>query len=388
MPSQADFEHIETVIIGAGQAGLSAGYHLARRGRPFVILERNDRIGEQWRNRWDSLRLFTPAKFDGLPGMRFPAPGDYFPTKDEMADYLEAYAAWFELPVRLGVEVDRVARLGSPNNGSDRRGGFLVSAGDARFEADNVVIAMANFQKPSIPGYAADLDPAIRQIHSFDYRNPDQLQDGAVLIVGAGNSGAEIAMDVGRGRTTWVSGRNVGQVPFPIDGFLGRKLLVRLVLRGVYHRVLTVDTPMGRKARPQALSQSGPLVRTKRKHITELGVDFVPRVSGVRDGQPLLEDGRALDVANVIWCTGYQPGFDWIELPVFGETEPLHERGIVASQPGLYFLGLHFLYSYSSVMIHGVGRDADRIAGEIARRANATQRADVPRAGDPVGTAA
>lgn len=185
-------ERIETVVIGAGQAGLSVGYHLARRGLPFAILDASERIGDQWRNRWDSLRLFTPARFNGLAGMRFPAPGHYFPTKGEMADFLESYAHRFELPVRLGVEVDRLSRQG------DR---FLVSAGDRRFETDNVVVAMANYQKPKVPDFAAELDRRIIQLHSSDYRNPSQLRAGAVLVVGAGNSGAEIATDVGRHRT-------------------------------------------------------------------------------------------------------------------------------------------------------------------------------------------
>lgn len=352
-------ERIETVVIGAGQAGLSVGYHLARRGLPFAILDASERIGDQWRNRWDSLRLFTPARFNGLAGMRFPAPGHYFPTKGEMADFLESYAHRFELPVRLGVEVDRLSRQG------DR---FLVSAGDRRFETDNVVVAMANYQKPKVPDFAAELDRRIIQLHSSDYRNPSQLRAGAVLVVGAGNSGAEIATDVGRHRTIWVSGRDVGQIPFRINGFAGRVVLVRLVLRLLFHHVLTVRTPVGRKARPAIVSKGGPLIRTKWKHLATAGIGHVPRTVGVRDGLPLLADGRVLDVENVIWCTGFHHGFDWIDLPILGEKEPLHERGIVASQPGLYFVGLHFLYSFSSAMIHGASRDADRIARTIAER--------------------
>jgi putative flavoprotein involved in K+ transport len=363
-------ERVQTVVIGAGQAGLSVGYHLARRGLSFVILDGNERIGDTWRRRWDSLRLFTPARFDGLAGMPFPVPTHRFPTKDEMADYLETYAARFDLPVRTGVKVDRLSKEGER---------FVVAAGDLRFEADNVVVAMANYQRPRVPAFATDLDPGIVQFHSIDYRNPSQLREGGVLIVGAGNSGAEIAMEVARSHRTWMSGRDTGHVPFRIEGAAARLLLVRLVLRFLFHRVLTVKTPMGRKMRPKVLTHGGPLIRVKPKDLAAAGVERVPRTAGVRDGRPVLEDGRVLDVANVIWCTGFHPGFSWIDLPVFGEREPLHERGVVPTVPGLYFVGLDFLYALSSTMIHGVGRDADRVAGAIAARARATRSADARR---------
>ncbi|HEY7235932.1 MAG TPA: FAD-dependent oxidoreductase, partial [Gemmatimonadaceae bacterium] len=174
----------EVVVIGAGQAGLSVGYQLKQRGVPFVILDANERVGDVWRNRWDSLRLFSPAWFDGLPGMPFPAAKTYFPTKDEMADFLAAYAKRFMLPVETGVRVDRLTRSDS---------GFVVRAGTRQIEARQVVVAMSNFQTPKLPAFASQLDPRIRQLHSVEYRNPGQLRDGDVLIVGAGNSGAEIA---------------------------------------------------------------------------------------------------------------------------------------------------------------------------------------------------
>ena len=365
-------ERIDTIVIGAGQAGLSVGYHLARRGVPFVILDAGERIGHQWRKRWDSLRLFTPARFSSLDGLPFPADADSFPTKDAMGDYLEAYARRFALPVRCGVRVERVSRLGER---------FLVIAGDQRFEADNVVVAMANYQRPRVPAFANELDPRIVQLHSFDYRNPAQFQEGAVLVVGAGNSGAEIALDAARAHDTWVAGRDTGHVPFRIDGLAARLLLVRLVLRVVFHRILTVATPMGRKVRAKVLHEGGVLVRTKPHDLTAAGITRVPRVAGVRNGLPLLEDGRVLDVANVVWCTGFHPGFSWIDLPVFGpDGEPQHDRGVVSSEPGLYFVGLHFLFAMSSVMIHGVGRDAERIADRIS----ATRReADHARRPDP-----
>jgi len=361
MAHQPQPERIETVVIGGGQAGLSVGYHLSRRGRPFVILNASERIGDSWRARWDSLRLFTPARFDGLAGMPFPADGDVFPTKDEMAAYLESYARRFNLPVRTGVRVDGLRRQG---------GRYLISAGDRLFEADHVVVAMASYQRPRVPAFAAELDPAIRQLHSCEYRNPSQLRPGSVLLVGAGNSGSEIAMELSRTHQTWMSGRDTGHIPFRIDGLAGRLLLVRLVLRVLFHRVLTLGTPMGRRARPKIVGKGGPLIRVKPADLSAAHVERVPRTAGVRDGRPILEDGRILDATNVIWCTGFHPGFDWIHVPVFDASgEPKQERGVVAGEPGLYFVGLHFQYAMSSTMIHGVGRDADYVTGVIARRA-------------------
>jgi putative flavoprotein involved in K+ transport len=358
-------ERFETVIIGGGQAGLSMGYQLAVRGRPFVILEASPRIGDSWRGRWDSLRLFTPARHDGLAGWGFPAPSWSFPSRDEMADYLEAYAAHFELPVRTGVRVDGVSKL---------NGRYLVTAGDRRFEADHVVVASGAYQRPRVPELASGLDPRIVQFHSSRYRNPSQLQDGGVLVVGAGNSGVEVALEAAAaGHPTWMSGRHPGNIPFRIEGRASRLLLGRLVLRVLFHRVLTSRTPLGRKLRPKVTSQGGPLIRIRPADIAAAGIERVARVAGVRDGLPELEDGRTLDVANVVWCTGFDHDFSWIDLPGVGEHGPVHQRGIVASEPGLYFVGLHFLYSLSSAMIHGVGRDAEHIARHIASRAGSAQ---------------
>ncbi len=361
-------EYVETIIIGGGQSGLSIGYQLAQRGLPYLILDAGERVGDSWRNRWDSLRLFTPACYDGLAGMPFPAESrHYFPTKDEMADFLEHYARHFQLEVRNGVRVDSLTRSG------DR---FLIRAGVQRFEASNVVIAMSNYQHPRVPPFAEDLDPGILQLTAGNYRNPEQLQSGPVLVVGAGNSGAEIAQETSAHHRTYLSGNDLGQVPFKIDGFLSKLILARLVLRGLFHYVITVDTPLGRKLRPKLISHGGPLIRTKRKHLARAGVEFLPRVAGTSDGRPQLEDGRVLDVANVIWCTGFHAGFSWIDLPVHGEVEPEHERGIARNVPGLYFLGLFFLYSLSSVMVQGLERDASRIADHIeSRYRTGTERA-------------
>ena len=350
---------VDTIVIGGGQAGLSVGYYLARRGLSFVILDANERIGDTWRKRWDSLRLFTPARFDGLAGMPYPAPPHYFPTKDEFADYLERYAAHFQLPVHSGIRVERLYKNGER---------FIAEAADRHYEAKNVVVAMANYQEPWSPSFAAQLRPGIVQLQSAEYRNPSQLQEGAVIIVGAGNSGSEIAKELAPHHKIYMAGRSVGQIPFRIESAAAHLLWINLVLRFLFHRVLTVSTPLGRKIRPKVIAKGGPLIRVKYRDLAAAGVERVPKMVGEKDGLPLLADGRVLEVANVVWCTGFRPGFSWVDLPVHGDHEPTHNRGVVLGQPGLYFLGLHFQYGLSSSMIHGVGRDAAFIASQIAAR--------------------
>jgi putative flavoprotein involved in K+ transport len=305
--------------------------------------------------------------FDGLDGMRFPARSFSFPTKDEMADYLESYAQRFALPVRHGIRVDRLWHEG------DR---YVATAGNRRFEAQNVVVAMANYQVPWTPPVAAGLDPGIRQIHSRDYRNPSQLNPGSVLMVGGGNSGAEIAVELAGGHRIWMAGRDTGHVPFRTDGLLARLFMARFMLRVVFHRLLTLSTPMGRRARPDLISKGTRLIRVKPADLARAGVERVPRVAGVENGFPRLEDGRVLKPANVVWCTGFRPGFSWIDLPVMDATaEPVHQRGVVTAEPGLYFVGLHFLHALSSSMIHGVGRDVRYVVDVLTRRSKAAQAA-------------
>src|SRR5205085_3555057 len=207
--AQTTVERFDTVVIGAGQAGLAVGYYLKRRRRTFVILDANERVGGSWRTRtWDSLRLFTPARYDGLPGWRYPGPAWSFPTARELADYLEAYAARFELPVRTGMPVERLTKDG------DR---YVLECGDRRFEAANVVVATGFYGQPTVPDFASDLDPRIVQMHSSEYRGPSQLRPGGVLLVGAGNSGADISLEAVVTHRTFLSGRDKGQVPIRIE---------------------------------------------------------------------------------------------------------------------------------------------------------------------------
>jgi putative flavoprotein involved in K+ transport len=351
-----DAEHFETVVIGGGQAGLTVGYELAKRSRPFVIFDANERVGDAWRKRWDSLRLFTPAHFSRLPGLKFPASNWSFPTKDEMADYLETYAERFDLPVRTDITVDRLSKAD---------GRFVVSAGESSFAAENVVVATGAHRMPKVPDFALELDPRIVQLHSSEYRNPSQLQEGDVLLVGAGNSGAELALELSRTHSCRLAGPKTGQIPVR-HGTLPARLGFR-VFRFFGHRVLKLDNSIGRKAKLNF--RADPLVRTRLKDLLAAGVERVPRVVGVDDGLPVLEDERVLDIANVVWCSGFRTDFGWIDLPVFDEDgQPRHYRGVVESEPGLYFLGLGFLYSFSSDVLPGRGRDAKYIAKHIMSR--------------------
>jgi putative flavoprotein involved in K+ transport len=351
-------EHFDTVVVGGGQSGLAMGFHLKRRGEAFVILDANDRVGDAWRQRWDSLRLFTPTWCSALPGMRFPGKRRVAPTKDEMADYLEAYVAQFELPVRGGTRVDALRVEGD---------GFVVTAGEWRCTAAQVVVATGAFSTAWRPLFASDVDPRILQLHSSEYRNPDQLRPGGVLVVGAGNSGCDIALDVAAEHPTWLSGRHPGHVPFRIEGRVTRQLVH--VVRFMGHHVLTLGTPIGRTVIPKLAQSGDPVIRIKPNDIVAAGIEQVPRVTGVVDGLPVLEDGRPLSVSNVVWCTGFRRSFPWIDIAVFApDGSPIHDRGVVVGHPGLYFLGLPFQYAATSDLLTGVGRDARRLARHIAKR--------------------
>jgi putative flavoprotein involved in K+ transport len=349
-------ERFQTVIIGGGQAGLAAAYCLKQAGDDFIVLESNARLGETWHRRWDSLRLFTPSKFNSLPGMRFPGSDFYFPAKDEVAAYLLAYAERFELPVRLNTTVDTLTRTD---------GTYSLTAGSHRFSATNVIVATGAFRQPVIPLIARDIDPAIFTMHSNAYTRPDQLPQGTILVVGAGNSGAEIAIELAKsGRIVWLSGRDVGSIPADRVGriFGGRPYWFFI------SRVLSTDTPIGRKVRGKALHQGSPLIRLNPRDAVDAGVTRCPRLSGTSRGLPQLEDGRILQVAGIVWATGFRPDFRWIQLPVFDEHGgPLHVRGVVQKTPGLFFLGLHFQHALSSALLGGVGADAQHVVRTLHR---------------------
>lgn len=364
-----DDQHIETLVIGAGQAGLATGYHLRRLGRPFLIVDGNERVGDNWRHQWDSLRLYTPAKYDGLPGLRFPSTAWHFPGKDEVADFLEQYALHFDLPVRMSTRVDRLeARPG---------GGFAAVVGGRTITCDHVVVATGTFGRtPYVPSFAGELDPSIRQLHSSEYRRPDQLQDGPVLVVGASHSGCDIAYELAEDRTTILCGRDCGQIPMRLESRAMRAVFPVLIF--LSRHVITRRTPVGRKAMAKIRAHGGPMLRVKREDLAARGVERIEsRVSGVENGRPVLDDGQVLDVANVVWCTGFRQVFDWIApLTTNGDGWPDEYRGVVETVPNLFFCGLSFQYAFSSMVFPGVGRDAAYVARQIARRAGSATPVD------------
>ncbi|MBT8217546.1 MAG: NAD(P)-binding domain-containing protein [Acidimicrobiia bacterium] len=340
----------DTIVVGGGQAGLIVGHALREQGVDFTILDASARVGDAWRHRWDSLRLFTQAFMNGLPGMAFPAPPNAFVGKEDVADFLETYAKEMELPVRSGVRVERLTSDGD---------GFRLDTTGGTFSAHNVIVAMADYQKPYVPDFAAELDPSIVQMHTVDYRNPSQLPDGPALVVGLGNSGADIAVDVAGARDTIVAGHESGAVPFRLESWFGRHLGTRLVRFGMV-KVLNTSTPIGRRARPKLMAKGPPLVRVRPKELKRAGVRRVGRIEGVRDGKPVTAEDEVLEVSSIVWCTGYRPGFDWIDLPIFDEHgAPQHTRGVIENVPGLYFVGLFFLHAVWSETITGVQPDVE-----------------------------
>jgi putative flavoprotein involved in K+ transport len=344
----------DVIVIGAGQAGLAMGYHLARQGRRFVILDAADSIGAAWRDRWDSLVLFTPRRYDALPGLEFPGDPDGYPTRDEVVDYLERYAATFELPVELGSAVPSLTAVD---------GRFAVEAGDRRLEADQVVVATGPFQAPHVPALAERLAPEVVQTHSTGYRRPADLPEGRVLVVGGGNTGFQIAKELSATRPVHLS---VGsrQKPLP-QRFLGRDLFWWLTKLGLLRK--TVDSRLGRRmsGRDFLIGSSPREVRRR------FGVDLKPRLVGASGRTAQFADGSELEVDAVVWATGFRPAYSWIELAVVDpEGRALHRRG-VTEVPGLYFLGLTWQNTRGSALLGWVKDDAEFLAGRIGALAEA-----------------
>lgn len=359
-PTSARDGRIPTVIVGAGQTGLATAYHLNRAGHRCVVLHEDARVGDSWRRRYDSLHLNTPAKYDGLPGQRFDAPRNSFPTGAEMGDHLERYVEHHGLDVRHGVHVTRVERLDD---------GFEVTTSAGTWLTDNVVVASGGEHHPRIPELSHRLDPGIRQLHSSHYRNPDQLLPGPVLVVGASQSGADLALEAAQaGHETYLSGRVRAEVPVEVPSF--RATLISPVLWFVANHVLTLSTPVGRRMQAEVRAGGAPLVRVKTHHLREAGVQLhEARTTGVSDGRPCLDDGTVMDVANVIWCTGFRQDFSMIRPSVTDEDGwPRDEGGVVPEAPGLYFVGLLFQRGFYSMLIGGAGRDAAHVARHILRR--------------------
>ncbi|MBS0374702.1 MAG: NAD(P)-binding domain-containing protein [Proteobacteria bacterium] len=358
---------VDAIVVGAGQAGLAAGFHLRRAGLRFSVLEASFAVGNSWRDRWDSLRLFTPARYDGLPGMRFPGAAEELPGKDAVANYLAARAEQFDLPVRLRTRVTNLRR----SNGAY----LLTTEGGERLATRAVIVATGANQRPHVPRFARSLRPRIVQLHSSEYRRPSQLPSGPVLVVGAGNSGAQIAQELAvAGREVALAGRPVGSLP--------RRFLGRDVYDWLWPTLMrpSLRCWLGRRLMEGRRYAGDPLVGIRLSALQRAGVQTAGRVSGVRDGLPVLE-GSDPDpgLAAVVWCTGFRPDFGWIELPVFGlDGLPIHERGVVAGAPGLAFLGMRYQFRMGSALLGGVGEDAEYVATEIVRflRSNPADAAD------------
>lgn len=349
-----DSQQLDAEVIGPGQAGLAAGYHLAQAGLRFEILEQDPRIGEVWRRRWDSLRLFTPAQHDGLPGAPFPAARNTFPGKEEFADYLEDYAAGLGLPVRTGFRVKSVSRAGT---------GFAVDTQAGSVRARNVIVAAGAHALPRVPDAAAELDSAIHQLHSSQYRRPADIPDGEVLVVGAGTSGSDIALELAGSHRVLLSGRPTPHIPDPLLRYAGGAYWLFI------HTVLTQATPIGRKVAAGFHQRGAPLLRISPKDLDAAGVIRVPRLTGTAGGQPTFDGGGSAVVRTVIWATGYRPDLAWIEgLELAPSGWPETQRGAVTGIPGLYFVGMPFQYALTSGLIGGVDRDAAYVVGQLARR--------------------
>jgi putative flavoprotein involved in K+ transport len=340
---------LDVVVVGGGQAGLAVGYELSRRGLRFVILDAAPAIGQAWRERYDSLTLFTPAQYSSLPGMSFPKPSDTYPTRDEVAAYLERYVATFKLPVQLNTRAVAARQDGR---------GFVVETDTDTYQAQAVVVATGPFQRPYTPPFATDLAPSVLQLHSSAYRNPGQVPPGPVLVVGAGNSGAQIADELARERdVTLAIGRRPPTLP---QRLLGRDIFWWL------HRLGLMRVPatslLGQRMRrldPLIGSGLGSLAR-------ERGVRLVGRAVGASGATIRFADGQAGSFASVIWATGFRPDYAWIDLPVLDQHgTPVQRRG-VTDVPGFFFVGLSWLHRRGSALLGGVGDDAAFLGAQVA----------------------
>jgi putative flavoprotein involved in K+ transport len=355
-------KHVHVAVIGAGAAGLIVARRLQELGIESVNLEEHARVGDSWRDRYDALRLFSPRWASSLPGYPIPVGMRVTPTRDRMADYLEEYATRFALPVRVGVHVDRLGH---------EDGRFVLDLdgpdGADRLTCDLVVVAAGAHRRPVRPSFATRIDPSIRQLHSLDYRRPADLAPGPVLVVGAGNSGTDIALDAAAaGHPTVLAGRHPGQTPVPIDsvrGFLVGAVILFLL------RHLTVRTPIGRAAERRQRGHGLQLIRNKVADLDRAGVERVGRIESVRDGVPVTAEGGIPTPGTIVWCTGSRPDLSWIDLDgaLDEEAEPRQTQGIADAVPGLGFVGLDFQYSAASSTIQGMDRDVRAVLRRLLR---------------------
>jgi putative flavoprotein involved in K+ transport len=350
MGGSAVTERREVVVVGGGQAGLAIGWFLGRQGRDFTILEAAEEPGAAWRERWDSLKLFTPARYDALPGLAFPGDPGAYPGRDEVAAYLAGYASHFALPVELGSRV-RSIRKGN--------GTYLVELDDRTYEADQVVVATGPFQVPRVPPIAEHLDPDVVQLHSSAYRTPQAISEGPVLVVGGGNTGFQIAKELAGSQDVHVS---IGsrQTPLP-QRILGRDLFWYLDATGLIRKTTTSRIGRRMEGRDTLIGSSPRALR--RRH----GVQLHGRAVAAAGSTVSFNDGTTLEARAVIWATGFGLDHSWIDVPVFDESgRVVHERGVTES-PGLYFLGLSWQHTRGSALLGWIKDDAEYLAREIQR---------------------
>jgi putative flavoprotein involved in K+ transport len=339
----------DVVVIGGSQAGLAIGYHLVQRGLRFVILDAGPEPGYVWSSRWDSLRLFTPSQYSGLPGMAFPSPRDTYPSKDDVAAYLKSYVSAFDMPMRLNARVTSVAK---------QDGDYLVTIGHEDLTASQVVVATGPFQVPFVPPSAAELDQSVFQIHSADYRNPAQLPEGHVLVVGGGNSGFQIAEELVTTRKVDLSvGKRVPSLP---QRLLGRDLF--WWLSGVGFMNVSTDSRLGRK-----LAKRDVLIGSSPRRLRRSGVTMRKRLTSAAGRRATFEDGSELDIDAIVWATGYRSDFTWIDVPEIKDQsgQVIHRRGVTDSS-GLLFIGLTWQHTRGSALIGFVKDDAAFIANRLA----------------------
>ena len=344
---------LHAVVIGGGQAGLATGYFLKKMNSDFVILEKNLRIGDSWRNRWDSLLLFTPSQHDHLPGMDLPVARGLFPAKDQIADYLELYADKFSLPVELNTTVRHLSKRGKY---------YEISTNSGMVFCENVVIATGTHPVPYIPAMATGLSTGIFQIHSSHYRNPSSLPDGDVLVVGAGTSGIEIALEVSKSHRTFISGNPTFHIPDKVLRYGGE------LFWWFISNMVTIRTPIGKRVKQKITHSGSPLIRISAADLDKAGVYRLPRLIKADNGFPYFSDNSVLKVASVIWSTGYKPDYSWIEMKVTDDTGwPVTHRGVSSNSTGLCFVGMPFQYGLTSGLIGGVSRDAEYVSRHILK---------------------
>lgn len=342
----------DVLIVGGGQAGMAMAYCLRQQGLSSQIIDASQQAGDGWRSRYDSLKLFTPSQYCSLPGFRFPFPDDHYPAKDEVADYLDAYEERFELNVRHGSRV----------LGLRRDDGIFVLKTDSgdEIEARKVVVATGSAQFPHRPAFASELDAGVCQLHTADYKNADCLPSGRVLIVGAGNSGAQIAEELAPIRDVTIAYEKLPK-QFP-QRFLGRDIFWWFIRFGVMSRTKTSSRS------DRDVLGAVPLIGTRLPALIKKGkVRRLPRVAGVEDKGVRFADDTLESFDVVIWATGFRNEFGWIDVEdaLDAEKNPLHVRG-VSPVSGLYFVGLPALHTKGSGFLGFMGKDAEYLAEQIA----------------------